>query len=74
VFQACLDREIKAGSIRTGLAARYDFSKHFEQLVASAFQSQLKNDQVQKLRFLPQLIVGEFLLSAILRLPKLALV
>jgi hypothetical protein len=42
VFQACLDREIKAGSIRTGLAARYDFSKHFEQLVASAFQSQLK--------------------------------
>jgi hypothetical protein len=39
VFQACLDREIQSGSIGSRLAARYDFSKHFEQLVALAFQS-----------------------------------
>jgi hypothetical protein len=38
MFQACLDREIKSGSIGAGLAARYDFTKHFEQLVASALQ------------------------------------
>jgi hypothetical protein len=38
MFQACLDREIKSGSISAGLAARYDFAKHFEQLVASALQ------------------------------------
>jgi hypothetical protein len=30
VFQACLDREIQSGSIGTGLAARYHFSKHFD--------------------------------------------
>ena len=38
VFQARLDREIQSGSIGAGLAARYDFSKHFEKLVVSAFQ------------------------------------
>jgi hypothetical protein len=32
VFQACLDREIQSGSIGTGLAARYHFPKHFEQI------------------------------------------
>jgi hypothetical protein len=37
VFQACLDREIQSGTIGAGLATRYDFSKHFEHLVASAF-------------------------------------
>jgi hypothetical protein len=31
-FQACLDREIKSGSVSAGLATRYDFTKHFEQL------------------------------------------
>ena len=31
LFQACLDREIKSGSISAGLATRYDFTKHFEQ-------------------------------------------
>jgi hypothetical protein len=34
VFQACINREIQSRSIRTGLAAQYDFPKHFEQLVA----------------------------------------
>jgi hypothetical protein len=38
VFQACLDREIQSGSIGAGSAARYDFSKYFEHLVASALQ------------------------------------
>ena len=38
MFQAGLDREIQSGSIGAGLAARYDFSKHFEKLVVSAFQ------------------------------------
>jgi hypothetical protein len=38
VFQACLDREIQSGAIGTSLAVRYDFSKHFDQLVASALQ------------------------------------
>jgi hypothetical protein len=32
VFQARLDREIQSGLIGAGLATRYDFSKHFEQL------------------------------------------
>ena len=32
MFQACLDREIQSGSIGTGLAARYHFPKHFEQI------------------------------------------
>jgi hypothetical protein len=32
------NREIQAGSIGTALAARYDFSKHFEYLVASPFR------------------------------------
>jgi hypothetical protein len=35
MFQFCLDREIQSGSIGTGLAARYHFSKHFEQLLFS---------------------------------------
>jgi len=34
VFQACFDSEIQSRSIRAGLAARYDFSKHVEQRVA----------------------------------------
>ena len=38
MLQARLDREIKSGSISAGLATRYDFAKHFEQLVASALQ------------------------------------
>jgi hypothetical protein len=29
VFQPFLDRKIPSGSIRAGLAARYDFAKHF---------------------------------------------
>ena len=40
VFQACFDNEIQSGSIRAGLAARYDFSKHFELLVAKAPSSE----------------------------------
>ena len=35
MFQVCLDREIKPGSIGAGLATRYDFKKHFEQLPLS---------------------------------------
>jgi hypothetical protein len=38
VFQACLDRESQSDWIGARFAARYDFSKHFEQLVASPFQ------------------------------------
>ena len=38
MFQARLERKIQSGSIGAGLAARYDFSKHFEKLVVSAFQ------------------------------------
>jgi hypothetical protein len=38
MFLAGLDREIQSGSIGADLAARYDFSKHFEKLVVSAFQ------------------------------------
>ena len=38
VFQACRNREIQAGSIGAALATRYNFSKHFEHLVASQFR------------------------------------
>ena len=31
MFQVCINREIQSGSIRAGLAARYDFAEHFYQ-------------------------------------------
>jgi hypothetical protein len=38
-----MNREVQSGSIRAGLAARYNFSHHFELLVALGVFRQIKH-------------------------------